>query len=234
MVLAFDYIAIENARKTLYIRLDVKRQALKAAEVKRSTVVEAIKYFKYLSECRSKGTKSLAPIAEGQHIIDLRKGLRVPESVFYGSNFGRMRARHDLFGMLKRFGPLQIFFTISLDTAGTYNIAVKAGGGSRKSIDEANMMLMPKRADRKRIAAAYPVDCARYFMRAMDTVNEVLLGWDQKLNAPKRGGGIFGVVRAFGASAETQVAGISMLILLYGYTVFQRRPWNLRARWLMT
>ncbi|GMF58555.1 unnamed protein product [Phytophthora fragariaefolia] len=41
----------------------------------------------------------------------------------------------------------------------------------------------------------------------MHTVIGVLLGWNQSVGAPKRGGGIFGVVRAFGAAAETQRAG---------------------------
>lgn len=126
---------------------------------------------------------------------------------FYGSNLGRMRARHDLFGLLKRFGSLQIFFTISPDSAGTYNIAIKAGHLSKQAIDNANLMLAPNRAERKALAATYPVECARYFFRVMDTVIEVLLGWDRKTNSPKRGGGIFGVVRGFGAAAETQLAG---------------------------
>ncbi|GMF30594.1 unnamed protein product [Phytophthora lilii] len=108
--------------------------------------------------------------------------------------------------MLKRFGPLQIFFTISPDSAGTYNIAIKAGHLAEKAVDEANLTLVPNRAERKAIAARYPVECARYFLRVVETVIDVLLGWNRKTGAPKRGG-IFGVVRAFGASAETQLAG---------------------------
>lgn len=118
-----------------------------------------------------------------------------------------MRARRHLFGVLKRFGPLQIFFTISPDSAGTYNIAVKAGRITETAIREANLALVPNRAERKSIAATHPVECARYFSRVMNTVFEVLLGWDLKAQALKRGGDIFGVVRAFGAAAETQVAG---------------------------
>jgi hypothetical protein len=207
MLLAFEFLASQNARETLYLKMNVKRQALKAAEVKRSTVLQAVKYFNYLSECRARGVKPRSPVMEVQRVIDLRKGLRVPESAFYGSNLGRMRARHDLFGMLKRFGPLQIFFTISPDSSGTYSIAVKSGLLSKQAIDDANILLMPNRADRKAIAASHPVECARYFLRVMDTVIDVVLGWDKHAQAPKRGGGIFGVVRCFGAAAETQLAG---------------------------
>ncbi|KAF1785181.1 hypothetical protein GQ600_13554 [Phytophthora cactorum] len=112
--------------------MDVKRQALNAAEVKRSTVVEAIQYFQYLSNCCAKGIKPQPPTADIQNVIDLRKGLRVPEAAFYGSNIGRMRS------------------------------------------DE-------------------------YYHRGFP--------WGDKLRkAPKRGEGRFGIVRAFGASAETQIA----------------------------
>jgi len=83
---------------------------------------------------------------------------------FYGSNAGRMRARHDLFGMLKRFGPLQIFFTVSPDSAGTYSIALKSGRVTEKVIREANLALCPNRAEQKSIAASHPVECARYFL----------------------------------------------------------------------
>jgi len=69
------------------------------------------------------------------------------------------------------------------------------------------LALVPNRAERKFIAATHPVECARYVLRVMNTVFEVLLGWDLKAQAPKRGGGIFSVIRVFGAAAETQVAG---------------------------
>ncbi|OWZ01278.1 hypothetical protein PHMEG_00027371 [Phytophthora megakarya] len=118
-----------------------------------------------------------------------------------------MRARHDLFGLLKRFGPLHVFFTVFPDSSGTYNIAVKCGRISKQAIDDANTWLMPNRAKRKAVAAAHPVECTKYFLRVVDTIIEDVLGWNQNVHAPKRGGGIFGIVRAFGAAAETQVAG---------------------------
>jgi hypothetical protein len=109
MLLAFDYLAAKNARETLFVKMNVSRTALEAAEVSRSTVRDAIEYFRHLAACRVKGVKPRSPDAAVQRVIDLRKGLRVPESAFFGSNKSRMRARHDLFGILKRFGPLQIF-----------------------------------------------------------------------------------------------------------------------------
>jgi hypothetical protein len=96
---------------------------------------------------------------------------------------------------------------VSPDSAGTYNIAIKSGGLVKRVVDEANVVLLPNRAERKAIAAAFPVECVRYFMRVMNTVIDVLLGWNQKACAPRRRGGIFGIVRAFGAAVETQRAG---------------------------
>ncbi|KAG6967178.1 hypothetical protein JG688_00006436 [Phytophthora aleatoria] len=46
------------------------------------------------------------------------------------------------------------------------------------------------------------VECA-----VMNSTIEIMLGWDQARNAPKRGGGIFGVVRAFVASTKNLLAG---------------------------
>lgn len=151
--------------------------------------------------CREKGVKPRPPLLDVQRVIDLRKGLYVPESAFYGYNTGRMRARHDLLGMMKQFGPLQVIFYSFPDSAGTYNIAIKTGIVPESVINDANLLLVPNRAERKEIAAAHPVECARYFLRVMKTVVEVLLGWNTKFRAPKRGGGIFGVVRTYGAAA---------------------------------
>lgn len=211
MLLAFDYLASEKARQTLYVRMNVSRVALKAAQVSQETLHEAVKYFNYLAIARDKGIKPRPPLPEVQRVIDLRKGIHTAESAYYGSNLGRMRARHDLFGLQKRFGPLQIFFTVSPDSAGSYNIAIKTGEVSKEVVDHAdqalNRVLLPSRHDRKACAAKYPVECAKYFLRVMNTVIDAVLGWDQTAQRSKRGGGIFGVVRAFGAAAETQVAG---------------------------
>jgi len=122
--------------------------------------------------------------------------------------------------MLKRFGPLQLFFTISPDSAGTYSIAVKSGVLSAKSVDDGNCALLPSRAERRAISAQHPVECARYFIRVIDTVIGALLGWDQKSGQPRRGGGVFGVVRAYVAAAETQIAGdlhAHFVVWLHGF-----------------
>ncbi|KAE8960695.1 hypothetical protein PF011_g30009 [Phytophthora fragariae] len=58
MLLTFDYLAY-NARRTLNVNMNIKRQALNAAEIPRATIREAIDYFNYLTECRSRGIKIL-------------------------------------------------------------------------------------------------------------------------------------------------------------------------------
>jgi len=220
VLLAFDYLAAENARKTLFVKMHVSATALKASEISRSTLKEAMKYFNLLSECRARGMHASRPPPDVEKVIQLRRGLRAPESACYGSNLSRMRARHDLFGMLKRFGPVQLFFTVSPDSAGTYSVAVKSGIVAEQTVRDGNLQLLPNRADRRAIASKHPVECARYFMRVMDTVINVFLGWDQKRGRPRRGGGIFGVVRAYGGAAETQVAGdlhAHFVVWLHGF-----------------
>ncbi|KAG4050576.1 hypothetical protein PC123_g14171 [Phytophthora cactorum] len=115
MLLAYGCLASVNVRRTLYVKMNVKRQALKVAEYPRNIIREAMQYFHHITVYRSKGIEPRLPSLDVQHVIDIRKGLYVLESAFYCSNFGRMRARHDLYGMLKRFGPLQIFFTVPPD-----------------------------------------------------------------------------------------------------------------------
>lgn len=161
MLLAFDYSASKNARKTLFVKMNVRRTALEAAEVSQSTVRDEIEYFRHLAVCRARGIKPRSPDPDVQHVIYLRTGFRVPKSASYGSNKDRMCARHDLFGMLKRFGPLQLFFIVSPDFTGTYNIAIKLGSLPRKVVDEENVVLLPNRAERKAIVAAFSVEFAR-------------------------------------------------------------------------
>ncbi|KAF1787141.1 hypothetical protein GQ600_16951 [Phytophthora cactorum] len=67
------------------------------------------------------------PPLDVRHVIDLRKGLYVPETAFYGSNASQMRVLHALFGMLKCFGSMQVFITVSPASEGTYSIAIKLG-----------------------------------------------------------------------------------------------------------
>lgn len=129
------------------------------------------------------------------------------EGSFYGSNLSRTRARHDIFGFLCDLELSSSFFTVSPNSAGTFIIAEKSGKLSRDAVIEANWMLLPNRGERKAIAASHPMECARYFERIVNVVIRDILGWNQKMHRPKRGGGIFGVVRAFGAAAETQQAG---------------------------
>jgi len=194
--------------------------ALKAAEITKSTLKQAMEYFNHMTESRARGIRPGRPPADVEKVIKIRRGLRTPESAFYGSNLSRMRARHDLFGMLKRFGPAQLFFTVSPDSAGTYSIAIKSGSMSEQTVREANLRLLPNRAERRSIAAQHSVECARYFIRVMNTVIDRFLGWDQKLGRPRRGGGVFGVVRAFGGAAETQIAGdlhAHFVIWLHGF-----------------
>jgi hypothetical protein len=207
LLLAFDYLATENARATLFLKMHVSTQALRAGMISGADLEAAINYCASASAARAKGRCPGTPPPGVEHVIDVRRGLRMPESAYYGSNHSRMRARHDLFGMLKRFGPMQLFFTVSPDSAGTYCIGIKAGEVSAAAVHHANLVLLPNRAERRAIAARNPAECARYFIHVMDTVIGDLLGWDQKASHPKKRGGVFGIVRAFGAAAETQVAG---------------------------
>ncbi|ETI29980.1 hypothetical protein F443_22901 [Phytophthora nicotianae P1569] len=161
--------------------------------ISRETIRKSVEYHNHLVQAEARGMK---PNQQLEEIVNLRKGLRTSETAFWGSNLSRMRARHDMFGYIKRYGPPQLFFTVSPDSVGTYSIAVIAGELSRRTIEEGNTHLLPNQADRKRIASEYRMQSALYFERVMTVVIEVLLGWDQKMHEPKKGGGIFGIKRS--------------------------------------
>ncbi|KAG1694469.1 hypothetical protein DVH05_028660 [Phytophthora capsici] len=220
LLLAFDFLALRNARRSLFVKMKVSTTALIAGNLSRETILESVKYSNHLAHANSHGLQP-DPIPESvKRVIDLRKGLSTSESAYFGSNVSRMRARHDLFGYLQRFGILQLFFTISPDSSGTYSIAVKSGDVSKAAIESANLALLPTRAERKQIAGGNPMQCARYFESVVDIVIDDILGWDVARSRPKRGGGAFGVVRAFGAAAETQQAGdlhAHFAVWLYGF-----------------
>jgi len=207
LLLAFDYLATESARQTLFVKMHVSSRALKAAKISHHTLKTAMDYYTYLTKAKAKGMRARPPPPEVEEVVKIRRGLRTPESAFWGSNLSRMRARHDLFGLLKRFGPMQLFFTVSPDSAGTYSISIKSGVVASDAVRKGNLTVLPNRAERRAISAKHPVECARYFVRVMDIVIGTMLGWDAKRGKPRRGGGIFGVVRAFAAAAETQIAG---------------------------
>ncbi|KAG6947846.1 hypothetical protein JG688_00015369 [Phytophthora aleatoria] len=71
--------------------MNIKRQALKAAKIPKRTVRDAINYLNHLSLCRSEWMRPRPPSLDVQRVIDLRKGLHIPESAFYGTNSSRMR-----------------------------------------------------------------------------------------------------------------------------------------------
>lgn len=219
LLLAFDYLASKNAREKLFVKMHASAHAVQAGNISQATLKRAIQYYNEMTLARARGQQPNPPPPDVDRVIDLRKGFRSPEAAFFGSNASRMHARHDLFGYLKRLGPAQIFFTVSPDSAGTYSIAISAGEIESNVVAHANQLL-PTRAERKKIAADHPVECARYFMCVMNTVVNDILGWDQFRGKSKRGGGVFGVVKAFGAASETQVAGnlhAHFVIWLHGF-----------------
>ena len=52
-----------------------------------------------------------------------------------------------------------------------------------------------------------PVAAAKFYNRLIDNVIEILFGFDRKKQRSKRNGGIFGHVKAFAGSTETQGTG---------------------------
>jgi hypothetical protein len=63
MLLAFDFLATQKARETMYVKMNIKREPIKAAEIPRSTVRAAMKYFNHLTACRATGMQATTAIA---------------------------------------------------------------------------------------------------------------------------------------------------------------------------
>lgn len=92
LLLAFDYLASKNARETLFVKLHASNQALQAGQVTQQTIEAAIEYLRHMNIMRSKGMKPDPPPEEVSSAIDIWRGLRTPETAFYGSNLSRLRA----------------------------------------------------------------------------------------------------------------------------------------------
>lgn len=67
------------------------------------------------------------------------------------------------------------------------------------------------------------MQCVVYFERIMNTVINHVRGWNMDYHRPKRGGGLFGIVRAFAAAAETNKQATCMPMLRYGCMDSQKR-----------
>lgn len=134
MLLAFDFLAMQAAKRALHVKLHVSTQALLAGSISRETILQSIDYFNHLIQATQRELRPNRFPSELRDMIDIRKGLESSESAFYGSSLSRTRARHDIFGYLQRFGIFQKN-SVSPDSAGNYIIAERSGVLQKETID---------------------------------------------------------------------------------------------------
>ncbi|KAI8839235.1 hypothetical protein BC829DRAFT_447263 [Chytridium lagenaria] len=220
LMVAFDYIAMKKANSKLYYSLKISKEALLAGEVTSQSVQRYLVHARNVAVAQLQGRRPPSATAEIKKLMGLRKGIATGEQAFWGSNASRSWARHICFGYTYRFGVFQLFVTLSPDTAGIYSVSVMAGEVDKKTIKDCDKMLLPTRSDLKAIAARNPATSARYYDTVMNTFISDILGWDRTHCRPRAKSGLFGIVKAFVVSTETQKGGDlhgHVLIWLHGF-----------------
>jgi len=128
----------------------------------------------------------------------------------YGSDASRSSARQVAFGYIIRMGNPHFFATHSPDPYGNYVLSINTSNMRDPAHIDFTISLdciLPSRKNRKKHANTDPFQCAVYAKAINDAFIEYFLGWSIEYKGPKKEGGVFGLIRWFHESAETQTDG---------------------------
>jgi hypothetical protein len=130
------------------------------------------------------------------------------KSRIWGTNDERTKNREKAFAMQAYFGLPSLFVTLTPDLNSSYRLTSYAGELINTDILGINdYSQLPTRSVQYQIATRNPYACAKLFDRIVTLVLSDLIGFDEKLGMSTKDGGIFGHVRAYAGSVETQGTG---------------------------
>lgn len=81
---AFDYLATENAKRMMFLRLSVSSEALQAESISNSVERDCIEYNRRVQQAKEAGFVIPPPPPSIKLIADLRKGINACEASFFG------------------------------------------------------------------------------------------------------------------------------------------------------
>jgi hypothetical protein len=140
------------------------------------------------------------------------------------SNGAVKRARMFMESLQQQFGLGGIFLTVTPDDENTFLItAYSQVDQNGKPIDVTELsseVLKAKANKRNEVRLQFPGITALNFEYVLDTVCEIVIGWDIKKNCPTGTPGLFGVPKAFGGAVEEQgrtSLHVHFIIWLHGW-----------------
>lgn len=121
-----------------------------------------------------------------------------------GSDGERMEGRHKIESLTARFGNPSLFLTFNPHH--DHNCSWRSFRGVEQ-VDLSKFVYSFSTAEDARVLAANPHLAAKWFKLYMEAIVHHLFAWDMKRQEPKKGGGLFGHVKAFVIAVEEQQRG---------------------------
>ena len=137
------------------------------------------------------------------------------------SQAAAIRNRQDVYAAHNSNGKAHIWFTFSPDDSMSFKILWYAVGENEAA---PNKDTIPSGEFRFKLIAKKPVAAALHFERILEVVIECIIGWDIKKCKPHKGGGIFGVPKAWLRVVEEQsrlTLHAHFLVWIYGHADLQ-------------
>lgn len=101
-----------------------------------------------------------------------------------------------------------VFVTMTPTDVGTMNISVVAGEMGGEEVDDMRRTgNMPSKPQRLRLSGIDASACAENFEKVCEVFFEDVVRFDRRAGLPKKGGGLFGVVKAYIGAVESQTNG---------------------------
>ena len=114
----------------------------------------------------------------------------------FGTDAERATGRLKIDALSVFFGSPTIFFT--LNQASYHNLSLQAFCGLDIDVRENNFDWF---------IASHPFSAAEWYLYSLKKIIEHILGWNNDLKRPRRGGGVFGTCQAFFFGIEEQRRG---------------------------
>ncbi|KAI9325027.1 hypothetical protein BDR26DRAFT_963681 [Obelidium mucronatum] len=224
--IAYDYIAMDQSFSQQYLSMRVRKSAISDGSWTKEDIQKCYSHSREVESCLKRGVNLPPAPPEVKRLLDLKKRVLPGLRAFVGSDESRQSGLHTAFGLQKRLGSPHMFATISPATSRSWAIAINCDlvNGEHCELkftvgDEWTALVLPNNNARAAAAGDNAYECADYARRILKVFLADFIGWDEKFQAPVRGGGMLGVPRYVTTSAETQKLGdihFHMIISMHG------------------
>jgi hypothetical protein len=221
MLNGFDVLAKQAATQSLHHKIIVNPERVRnIGNIEEKDIIEYLKYNAQTVYNASNGRQSFQPPEHLKSIFSAQKLVELSQGKFWASNEERGQARKDLMAKVQANGMPHLFFTLTPDVNGTLAVAIKSGlvhpnvlNDLTTNVNDA-IAQIPTLQQRKTYNSQTPFLCAEYFHNAVQITVKHIFGWSEKTNSSYPEGGIFGHVKDWFLSVESQKS-----FMLHGHFV---------------